>query len=227
MKTTSAIAKGDTPRDRRTARRAPSRGRYDRTLSPEQRKKEQRRRLLDAAADVFALHGYAGASVEMIIDEAGMSRRTFYEHFDDLREILLELHDRSASLAFRFVEAAARSVDENDPVSRIRAGVSALLEIIAAYPDLSRIVFREVRAAGPEHELRRDVVLGRYVALLFELFSAAYARGFVSRAPDEVTLYTLVAGMESLAMRYVARDEIGRASEAVPALTDLVMRAFR
>jgi AcrR family transcriptional regulator len=207
--------------------RAPSRGRYDRSRTPEERQKEQRRRLLGAAADIFATHGFAGASVEAIVEKAGMSRRTFYEHFDDLEDILLLLHDRSASLAFRYVEAAVRGVDENDPVSRIRTAVGAFLGVIAQYPDLSRVVFREVRAAGPALEVRRDVVLGRYVSLLFECLSSAQARGLVGRPPDELTIYTLVGGIESVAMRYVARNEAARAEEAAPALVDLILRAFR
>jgi AcrR family transcriptional regulator len=206
--------------------RAPSRGRYDRNLSPEERSKQQRRRLLDSATEVFATRGYAGASVELIVEKAGMSRRTFYEHFDDLQDVLIKVHDRSASLAYRFVEAAVLNADENDPVSQLTAGVSALLGIIAQYGDLSRVVFREVRAAGPEHEVRRDVVLGRYVTLLFERLSAAHARGQIARPPDELTLYTLVSGMESVAMRYVARHEEQRAHEAVPTLVGLVLRAF-
>jgi AcrR family transcriptional regulator len=222
MKRTSAIAAAPA-----ASPRAPARGRYDRQKSPVERQKEQRRRLLDAAADVFAAHGFAGASVEAIVEKAGMSRRTFYEHFDDLKDILLQVHDRSASLAFRLVEAAVRGVDENDPVSRVHTGVAAFLGIIAEHAELSRVVFREVRSAGPEHELRRDVVLGRYVALLFECFSAAHARGLVGRPPDELTLYTLVSGLESVAMRYVARGEAARAREAVPALVELLMRAFR
>lgn len=210
-----------------TGARAPSRGRYDRTQTPEEREREQRRRLLDAAAEVFSTRGFAGASVEMVVERAGMSRRTFYQHFDDLQDVLLKVHDRSASLAYRFVEAAVRSVDENDPVSQLGAGITAFLGIVAQYADLARVVFREVRAAGPEHELRRDVVLGRYVTLLFERLSAAHARGAIARPPDELTLYTLVSGMESVAMRYVARHEEARVLEAAPTLVALLLAAFR
>jgi AcrR family transcriptional regulator len=215
------------PRAAAAPERAPSRGRYDRRRTPEERQRDQRRRLLAAAADVFASQGFAGASVESIVERAGMSRRTFYEHFDGLEDILLRLHDRSANLAFRAVEAAVRAIDEADPIARIGTVVVAFLGVVAEYPDLSRVVFREVRAAGPELEVRRDAVLGRYVALLFECLSAAHARGLVARAPDELTLYTLVAGAESVAMRYVARNEAARAPEAAQALIELVLRAFR
>ncbi len=205
--------------------RAPARGRYDRSQSSEERARAQRRRLLDAASEVFAARGFAGASVEAIVERAGMSRKTFYEHFTDLRDVLLKLHDRSASLAFRFVEASVRS--EDDPVAQIRAGVRAFLGIVAEFGDLSRVVFREVRAAGPEYEVHREAVLARYVALLFERLSEAYTRKQIARPPDELTLYALVAGLESVAMRYVTRREEARVTEAVEPLTGLVLRAFR
>ena len=105
--------------------RAPTRGRYDRTLSATDRDRAQRRRILDAAAEVFAARGFAGASVEQIVERAGMSRKTFYAHYQDLTDVLLKLHDRSASLAYRFVAATVRS--ESEPVAQIRAGVRTFL----------------------------------------------------------------------------------------------------
>jgi AcrR family transcriptional regulator len=204
--------------------RAPTRGRYDRTLSADDRGRAQRRRILDAAADVFAARGFAGASVEQIVSLAGMSRKTFYEHFKDLTDVLLKLHDRSASLAYRFVEAAVRS--EEEPIAQIRAGVRAFLGIISEYADLSRVVFREMRAAGPEYEVHRDIVLQRYVSLLFERLTEAYRSDLIVRPPDELTLYTLVSGLESVAMRYVSRREEARATEAVEPLVQLILRAF-
>lgn len=205
--------------------RAPSRGRYDRSLSADERARGQRRRILEAAGEVFAQKGFAGASVEQIVERAGMSRKTFYEHFSDLKDVLLKLHDRSASLTFRFVEASVRS--ESDPIEQIRAGVRAFLGIVAEYADLSRVVFREVRAAGPEYEVHRDIVLARYVTLIMERLTEAYARGAVARRPDELTLYALIAGLESVAMRYVARGEATRATEAVEPMVSMILSAFR
>lgn len=205
-------------------KRSEARGRYDRSLTPEERRREQRRKLLEAAAQAFASRGYAETTVETIVDRAGMSRRTFYEHFDDVRDVLLTLHDRTATLAFRFVEAAVRN--EETPLAQLQAGVSAFLGILAEHADLARVVFREVRAAGPEHEVRREAVLARYVVLLMERLSAAHAAGIIQRAPDELTLYALVSGIESVAMRYVAHRDEARALEAVPRLVELIVRAF-
>src|SRR5262245_23747833 len=64
-----------------TRKRGP--GKYDRGSSPEQRRAEQRRALILAALEAFATKGYANTSVGVIVRRAGMSRRTFYEHFQE------------------------------------------------------------------------------------------------------------------------------------------------
>src|SRR5206468_3096281 len=68
-------------------RRGP--GSYNRSLSPEERRDEQRRTLVEGAAHVFAREGYMHASVASILDASGLSRGTFYRHFHDLREAFL------------------------------------------------------------------------------------------------------------------------------------------
>ena len=67
----------------------------------------QRRRLFEAAADVFARVGYADASAEAISREAGMSKATFYEHFANKEECILALFDEAATEVMRAMSAAS------------------------------------------------------------------------------------------------------------------------
>ena len=207
-----------------TTRRAPGRGKYDRAQSKEARRHEQYLRILDAAARVFAAKGWAGAVVDTIISDAGISRRTFYEHFPDLKSALLALHDEAAKILFAQVERAVREQDE--PIEKLRAGVTAFLQLISEHADLARVLFREVRAAGPEHEVRRQAVLADFAKLLSEGVAEGYARGVAKRPPDELRIFALVSAMEAVGMRYLERREEARAVEAVPVLVELVVAAF-
>jgi AcrR family transcriptional regulator len=54
-----------------------------------------RNRILDAAAGVFAKRGYSGTSTADIVDAAGLSRGTFYLHFKNKAEVLIEVVTRS------------------------------------------------------------------------------------------------------------------------------------
>ena len=66
----------------------PSDGRRARTV-------KTRRRILDAAAELFALHGYDGASTEMLAARAGISVPGMYRHVSSKEELLLEVARRS------------------------------------------------------------------------------------------------------------------------------------
>src|SRR5206468_9473134 len=85
----------------------------------------QRRRLFEAAADVFARVGYADASAEAISREAGMSKATFYEHFANKEECILALFDEAATEVMRAMSAASDDEGHASYEERVAAGVRA------------------------------------------------------------------------------------------------------
>jgi AcrR family transcriptional regulator len=210
---------------RRRAKKPLGPGHYDRTLTRSERLAEQRQRLIEAATDVFARRGYSSASVEVIVRRAHMSRRTFYEHFDDLSDALLAVYDYASTMLFNEVDARVQRA--NGPIDKVRAGVGAYLEQYAENADLARVLAREIRAAGPKHALRHQKTLARFADLISVGVAEAFARGLAGRPPDELTVYALVAGIEAAGMRYLERGEETRLHEAAPKLVELVVRAFR
>jgi AcrR family transcriptional regulator len=200
-------------------------GSYDRQLSPEARRAEQRHRLLMAAMRVFAEQGYAQASVEAIVKRARVSRRSYYENFSDLSDALLQVYDMAASALLNAVDDAIRG--KSDPMEQVEAGMRAYLGLIQQHADISRVIHREIRSAGPMHVVRHELSIMRFVTLLSQRITEAYARGLVSRPPDETALYAIVAGLEAVGMRYVDRGEEARIMEAAPVLVDLLFRGFK
>lgn len=69
-------------------------------LSRAEQQQLTRARLLAAAAEVFAEHGFGGASLDAIATRAGYTRGAVYSNFADKAEILIALIDREAE-AFR------------------------------------------------------------------------------------------------------------------------------
>jgi AcrR family transcriptional regulator len=212
------------PSKARAGGRAPKRGQHDRSLSADERVAQQRRRLLRAGPQVFAHLGFANATVDAIVREAGTSRRTFYEHFDDLRDMLLQLHERSGTRAFRAVEQYVLA--QEHPHEQLRAGVEGFLGLIAHFGDEARVLFREVSALGPEHQSRRDALLQRFATLMFQGVARSHAMGIAKRPPDELRIFALVAAIEAIGMRYVERRDEAHALEAVEPLVDMIRRAF-
>jgi AcrR family transcriptional regulator len=180
--------------------------------------------LLDAAGHVFAEQGWAGATVEAIVTRAGMSRRTFYEHFADLRACLLALGEKISAIALRNVESHIRDVE--DPDERLRLGVEAFLGGIAAFPHMARVMLREARTMDSEFERIHEAMMSRFAALAMEGVERAYAQGRATQPPDELKIFALIAGMEAVALRFVMRGEEDRAPSAAPILIELFRRSF-
>src|SRR5919205_3078587 len=101
----------------------------------EVRQDRQRARLFAAAAAVFARSGYADASAEAIAREAGMSKATFYEHFDNKEDCLIALFDAAIEEVLAEMRVAAEAHAGAEPIERGRAMIGAYLGALAAFPD--------------------------------------------------------------------------------------------
>jgi AcrR family transcriptional regulator len=198
-------------------------GTYDRQKSPEERRDEQRRRLILAAARVFSRDGFAGASVASILEVSGLSRGTFYRHFEDLPDVFIGVRRAAAELAYEVVSKSVRR--ESEPVERLRAGIHAFLELIVQHGDLARVLLRDPQSHGEEQELFPNP-LASYVALMREGLEEALAKGLISRVPNEITIHALVCAIKGVGIRYLERHEEAKAVEAAPALFNFCVKAF-
>jgi AcrR family transcriptional regulator len=122
--------------------------------------------MLDAVSEVVSEKGYVGMTVEDIIAAAGVSRRTFYDHFKSKEAAYLE--------AFEVVGAElTRRVGEAYEASRSLAGglvacLRAFLEFSAEQPRYAEMCLVEVLTAGPAAIERRDAVLRTLAGVLHE-----------------------------------------------------------
>ncbi len=189
------------------------------------RRQQRHDRLLRAAADVFAKQGFAHASLSDIVAQAGVSRQTFYEHFDDMQECLMQVYDFAIRNTFRDVEPLLKRIE--DPVERLKAGIQGYLTIIGRNASLALVLNREILGVGRRYAARREAAYNRWSTLIMEGVDEARERGQLTRRPDELTAFALVGAMETTALRYIDRGEEDRIQEAAPILIELVLRAFR
>src|SRR5438552_15583746 len=78
-------------------------------LTPERRRAMTRQHLLDAAAIVFARHGFHGATLDEIASTAGFTKGAVYSNFKNKEDLLLELLDervaRQLAVVFEVIES--------------------------------------------------------------------------------------------------------------------------
>jgi AcrR family transcriptional regulator len=110
--------------------------------------RSQRARIYGATVAVVAEHGYDASSIADILRLAGVSRRSFYEHFDDKLDCFLATLDVLAELAIpRLAEAygASRGASRE----RLGAVFESAAAMVVAQPAASRVWLIEAHAAGP------------------------------------------------------------------------------
>lgn len=108
---------------------------------------------------VVAEKGYGATTVTDLTKEAGISRTTFYEMFEDKEACFLAAYDSVVDTLVRRI-ATAYEAEEGWP-RRARAGLSALLAALAEEPELARLALVDVGAAGPAAQRRYRAALQR------------------------------------------------------------------
>lgn len=90
----------------------------------ERNKARARSEIAAAALRLFAERGFAGVTVDEIVAEAGVSRRTFFRYFDTKEDALLADYPE---LSIRLTETLGATVPQ-DPLEAVRAGLHHLAD---------------------------------------------------------------------------------------------------
>jgi AcrR family transcriptional regulator len=102
--------------------------------------------VFEAAGRVFAELGYAGASIDRIATEAGISPPIVYRHFGSKKALYLELLQSSA---MALIEATTQDEGLDSVEEILRQNTEAFFRFVEANPAAWRILFGEP-APDPE-----------------------------------------------------------------------------
>jgi AcrR family transcriptional regulator len=154
----------------------------------------QRERLIVAMLKAASELGYRKTNVQDVIDRAGVSRPTFYEHFSNKEDCFLAAFDTTAS---RLRDRVATAADEGGDNwrDRLRHGLEALIDFATSEPDAARTVVVEARAASVDAVLRRDALLSHFADCID---SQARELGPDSSSRSAITAAGVVGGIEAL-----------------------------
>ncbi len=156
-----------------------------------------RRRILDAAEEVFGEMGYYEASVAEITRRAGVAQGTFYIYFHSKRETFVELVEDIGERLRTATSAAIQ--DTTDRIEAERKGFEAFFRFVYAHRRIYRIV-EEAGRVAPEaaHEYYRRISLGYERGL-----SAAMSAGQIHSGNVEGLAYALMGIGHFLALRWI------------------------
>jgi AcrR family transcriptional regulator len=172
----------------------------------------QRERILAAVADVSSATSYAELTVEGVIVTAGVSRRTFYEHFKNKDDAFLAAYDEASTRLLAAVRAAYES--RQGFVERMSAGIEAFLLLLAADPAFARMCIVDVMAAGPDAVALRNAAMSAFATMIEENARERLAES----PPSDLTAETVVGGIYDVVYTRIQRGDIRQLPELAPNL---------
>jgi AcrR family transcriptional regulator len=171
------------------------------------RRAPTRRRLIEAVTGVAGDHGYSGLSVAQVIERAGVSRSTFYEHFADRDDCFLAALDQLGLELIERLEAVDPAPPHPGPL------VEALCSHLEDEPAASRVLFMESLAAGAESMDLRERLQHRVAVLI----AIASQTGEFDEPAVPAALGDLVGGLFRLFAMRLRHDRVDGADELSPA----------
>ncbi|MFA6130580.1 MAG: TetR/AcrR family transcriptional regulator [Candidatus Omnitrophota bacterium] len=206
--------------------RTPSRIRRD------HEKAETRRRILEAARELFTKEGYAQTSMRRIADQIGYTATAIYHHFQDKDSLLNEL----CAVDFRALGEALRQMDQTipDPITRLRLMGQNYVRFALEHPQQFRFMFLVERPIPGPGCVTIDPAEDGYQVLLANVRAAIEAGYFRPEFSDpELVSQILWAGVHGLAVIHLHSPEkshpwldLRGSDETAAALTDVVLRGL-
>jgi AcrR family transcriptional regulator len=158
-------------------------------------------RLICAVADCVAAQGYGATSVADIIAVASVSRKTFYEHFDDKEACFLASYDTGARAIFEAIVDAVEGLHGWRTV--LDAVFSTWLEFLQADLAFTRAYMIEFWAAGDAARDRWQQRRDRTTGLLKTLHHEARREDPAIVAVSDTVLAAVVGGTNRVVISHV------------------------
>jgi AcrR family transcriptional regulator len=189
-------------------------------LGREQVAQIQRARMLTAMVELATERGAVNVTVAHVVARSGVSRRTFYEVFEDREDCFLAAID----------DAMARAAHEVIPAyetpgrwsERIRAGLTALLGFLDRERGMGRLLIVESLGAGPTALERRRRALAQIIVAVDQ----GRAGGSKGDAPSSLTAEGVVGAVSSVIHARLIEPNPRRLVELVNQLMGMIVLPY-
>ena len=198
-------------------------GRRYRGLSAEERRADQRRRLVRAAIDEFAARGYHHTSVEDIVRSARTSRTAFYAFFDNREDAM---YGALQTCLRQLLDTMRCKLDHAAPDENLtEVGVRAYVDCLVADPAAARVILLEGVGTSPEVNALRSRIRRELADLIRGLWARSDADAAAS--PQAAAISVGVFGILFESMVHLAEtNRLAEAPAHVPALVTAIDRVL-
>lgn len=190
------------------------------TARPE-RKEATRRRILDAAFEVFAERGYHEAVVDEIVRVSRTSKGAFYFHFPSKQDIFLKLVDELVERLSRKAEAAIAQADGDE--AKVDAALAAVFDAFSGHRQLAKILLVDVVGLGRAFDQKLLGARGRLAVVIQRYLDEAVAEGHIPPLDTGLAAAVWLGAINEVVVRWLHTGRPESLDAARPALRRLLL----
>jgi AcrR family transcriptional regulator len=165
---------------------------------PQQRSLDTRERLVEAALEVFASHGFEGATTREIARRAGVALAALPYHFTTKEALWKAAADRIFGQLGEAFRRRFEGLADLDVPTRLRLVLRAFVRFQAAHPELHRFMIQEGIARTPRLEWLVETHIRPIYTAIRAMIEEAEASGFVPLGRPEHLHYMLIGAASSV-----------------------------
>ncbi len=163
-----------------------------------------RDRIIDAATELFYSQGFHAVGLDRILDEVGVTKTTFYNHFESKDELIVAMLRKRDEVETAELMREARERGGDDPGARMLAIFDVLLDWFGA-SDFRGCIFMSAAVSYPDEKDPIHMAAAAHGASLYDaVFALAKAAGVDD--PDLLTREALLLIAGSITSRHVVGD---------------------
>jgi len=167
--------------------------------TPGPRALKRRQRILQAAAALFARQGVEVSTVDELVEEAGISRATFYRAFSGLEEVIAALYEEYEQRVIRELEAALARMDAG-PEGLDQVADALLAQMRDRGPIVRAMHREELRPGSASAPLQGRRIQGQVRVI------AAWWEQRTGLPPDDDLILALILMLQSFGLIVAGQD---------------------
>lgn len=149
--------------------------------------------ILRTSSQVFAQHGFEGASMRDISRATGISLAGLYYYFENKQHLLYLI--QSTTFTFVLESLRTRLNGIHEPTERIRILVLNHIEYFLSHPNEMKVLSHEEDALDDPYRDKVQAIKRRYYALAREIFDALASEGLAPRIHPRIAVLSLFGMM--------------------------------
>ena len=181
-------------------------------------KAERRAQILARAREVFAKLGYHAATVDDIVEAAGVARGTFYLYFEDKRAVFADLVDRFLAR----IHLTIQHIDPDDPVrsvaQQVRGNIERVISLFVNDRAMAKILLTDALGLDADFDRKLRAMYDEIFNLLSTSLRGGQQLGIVAEGDARLMAYLSVGAIKELLFQTVVSGgeiHVGRLTDQI------------